>query len=125
MLHQLKLMLGIEDASQDEKLLYILNNAITQVEEYIHDTNIDGLDGIIVQLAAYNYSSGLFSGQSSGGTSGGVSGEIKKESYSGVTYEYTTSADFTSSSSSAGESNTYFAQNIAPLLRGRRKMRMC
>ena len=144
-LRRVKKLLKIEDDSLDELLLYLIETAIYQVQEYIHDTRIDGLEGIIAQYVAYMYNSGEGTGgeasssssssSSEGGSTIPVSvGELKRESYSGVTFEYTTSADLVSKSSSSNKNSsgssgnaidsTYFGTHIAPFLRGRRMVQV-
>lgn len=109
------------------------------VRSYINSENVDGLEPIIAQLTAHLYTSGLEgasgeSGSSSSSSSGGgiepKIGEVKSESYSGVKWEYTTTADFVNKSSSSsktattasGDVATYFTSYIVPLLRSRRHM---
>lgn len=128
-LNRTKKLLGITDNAQDELLLSIIEGAVIQVQEYIHDSNIIGLEPIIALYAAHNYESGEGSGEGSS-SAGGITpklGEIKEEAYSGVTFKYTTTADFASKSSSSSSSsssgdtpNTYFMNMIAPYLKGRR-----
>ena len=130
-LNRTKKLLGIEDNSQDELLLSIIEGAVIQIQEYIHDSNIVGLEPIVALYAAHNFESGEGTGEGSS-SAGGITpqlGEIKEEAYSGVTFKYTTTADFagkssssSSSSSSSGQPNTYFMNMIAPYLKGRRRI---
>ena len=130
-LNRTKQLLGISDNSQDEQLLYVIEGAVLQVQEYIHDSNIIGLEPLIALYAAHNMESGEGTGEGSS-SAGGITpqlGEIKEEAYSGVTFKYTTTADFagkssssSSSSSSSGQPNTYFMNMIAPYLKGRRRI---
>ena len=142
LLLRVKTLLDITDDSQDNKLILLIENALYQVKAFIHSENVDGLEAPICQLVAYLYTSGLdgATGASSGSSStseggGGVTpvqGELKRESYpGGISWEYTTSADFveksssssrSSSSTASGDAATYFNTQIAPLLRGRRHL---
>ena len=110
------------------------------VRSYINSQDVTGLEPIIAQLVCYLYTSSLegATGQSEAGSSsssgGGSSvepniGELKRESYSNVTFEYVTSADFVNKSSSSssqkattssGDPVTYFNSFIVPLLRNRK-----
>lgn len=114
MFEQLKLLLNITDSSKDDLLELAIAQALERVQEYIHHKDIKGIEHIIVQYAAYCYNSGEFEGK--GGT--GATGELKKEGYSGVTFEYTTQADYAGKSS-----GSYFDTMIAPYLRPRRIIR--
>ena len=131
-LNRTKQLLNITDTSQDEQLLYLIEGAVLQIQEYIHDTNIIGLEPFVALLAAHNMESGEGTGEGSS-SAGGITpqlGEVKEESYSGVTYKYTTTADFagksssssSSSSNTGGQPNTYFMNMIAPFLKGRRRI---
>ena len=135
-LNRTKRLLGISDSSKDEVLLLLTEQAVLQVQEYIHDSNIVGLEPIIALYVAHLYQSGetlvLASAVSSEGTSSAVItpqlGEVKSVSYpEGVSVSYTTSADFVNKSSSktyslssTGDPGTYFYAMIAPYLTGRR-----
>lgn len=141
-LWRVKTLLDLSDDSQDTKLILLIENAIYQVKAYIHSENIDGLEAPICQLVAYLYTSNLDGATDGTGESGSSSssgggiepklGELKGEHYpGGISWEYTTTADFVNKSSSSssksatnssGDAITYFNSRIAPLLRGRRKM---
>ena len=136
-LYRVKKLLDITDSQEDSKLLLFIENALWQVRAYIHTEDVSGLEAPIAQYAAYLYTSGMeaaisSSSSSSSSEGGGVTpvmGELKSEHYpGGISWEYTTSADFAeksysgSGSSSGGDPATYFTTFIAPLLRSRRKI---
>ena len=133
-LNRTKKLLGITGNEKDEELLYLVENAVLQVQEYIHDSNIMGLEPIIAQYVAHNYITGEGKGSSSSSSTSGITptlGEVKRRSYpEGLSIDYTTSADFagkTSSSSSSMSANgpsTYFFNMIVPYLKGRRKVQV-
>ena len=128
-LNRVKKLLDIQDNSQDEFLILLIESAIFQVQSYIHTSDVGGCEPLIAMLVAHNYTSGEGEGEGSSSSGGGVEpklGEVKSESYYGVKYEYTTTADFasksssSSSSSKSGEPSTYFFEYIAPFLKERR-----
>ena len=129
-LNRTKKLLGITDNEKDEELLYLVENAVLQVQEYIHDSNIVGLEPIIAQFVAHNYVTGEGKGESSSSASGikPKLGEVKSRSYpEGISIDYTTSADFAGKSSSSASisssgPNTYFFTMVVPYLKGRRRI---
>lgn len=137
-LYRVKKLLDITDSQEDSKLLLFIENALWQVRAYIHTEDVSGLEAPIAQYAAYLYTSGLEAAtgtesSSSSSSGGGIEpklGEVKSESYSGVKFDYTTTADFVNKSSSSsrsgtssgGDPATYFTTYITPLLRSRRKI---
>ena len=141
-LFRVKKLLDLEDDSQDTKLILLIESAMGQFRSYMHNNNLDGLEYLLAQYVGHLYMSGEgdgsdapeAGGSSSSSSSSGVTpviGELKAESYSGVRFEYTTTADFTSKSSSSsgnkattagGDIATYFNTMIAPHLRSRRRI---
>lgn len=140
-LFRVKKLLDIEDDSLDTKLILLIESAMGQFRSYMHNNNLDGLEYLLAQYVGHLYMSGEgdgsdspeSGGSASSSSSSGVTpvlGELKAESYSGVKFEYTTSADFTNKSSSSqksattssGDIATYFNTMIAPHLRSRRRI---
>ena len=137
-------MLDITDNADDVKLHLAVENAMLRFRSYLHSDDLDGLEPLLARYVGHLMTSGEMSGvtgsisqsSSSSSTSGGgvepTIGEIKRETYSGVSIERTTSADFVERSSqsssskegttAAGDAMTWFMSYIAPHLRGRRKV---
>lgn len=133
------MLLGLIDDSRDELLMYIVEDAISQIELYIHAPICEKLIPVAAKLAVNIYLMGGYNEtvEDSEGhiipipTPTGV-GEVKRESYENVSFEYVTSLDVAeaaaknSSSSSSVEAGItdpgYFQEQIVPLLRGFRKV---
>ena len=76
MLDMVKLLLGITSTEKDELLLFLIEKASDEARNITHRPDIDGLENVICDMVVYNYNRI--------GTEG-----LKREVYSGVTYEYT------------------------------------
>ena len=76
MLDMVKLLLGITSTEKDELLLFLIEKASDEARNITHRNDIEGLENVICDMVVYNYNRI--------GTEG-----LKKETYSGVTYEYT------------------------------------
>lgn len=77
MLNNIKLLLGLSDTSKDELLTLLIEQAQDEARNYIHDSNLSGLDSIICQMVIYRFNHLGNEGLSS-------------ENYSGVSFSYTT-----------------------------------
>lgn len=75
MLDKIKILLGITDASKDELLTLLIQQAQEEAINYIHDDNLSGLDNTLIQMVIYKFN--LL------GTEG-----LESEAYSGVSYRY-------------------------------------
>lgn len=77
MLNNIKLLIGLTDDSKDKLLTLLISQAQDEARNYIHDSNLSGLDSIIQQMVIYKFN--LLGSE-------GISGE----DYSGVSFEYLT-----------------------------------
>ena len=77
MLNNIKLLLGLSDTSKDKLLTLLISQVQDEARNYIHDSNLNGLDSIIVQMVIYKFNHLGNEGLSS-------------ENYSGVSFSYTT-----------------------------------
>lgn len=77
MLRKIKLLLGLTGNDKDELLNLLLDNAIEYAQNITHNSNVDELSGCIQQIVIYNYNRISTEG-------------ISSESYSGVSFNYTT-----------------------------------
>lgn len=79
MLEELKVFLGISESENDRntesRLMLLLSFAEREVKEYCGISEINGLENIIVEIAAIKYNRG--------GSEG-----VASESYSGASYSY-------------------------------------
>ncbi len=79
MLENIKLLLGIKDASKDDILMLLLQSCINEAKNYTHNDSIVDYENVIDDMVVYRFN--LL------GTEG-----LDAETYSGVRFEY--SADY-------------------------------
>lgn len=79
MLENIKLLLGIKDASKDNVLMLLLQSCINEAKNYTHNDSIVDYENVIDDMVVYRFN--LL------GTEG-----LDAETYSGVHFEY--SADY-------------------------------
>ena len=79
MLENIKLLLGIKDASKDNVLMLLLQSCINEAKNYTHNDSIVDYENVIDDMVVYRFN--LL------GTEG-----LDAETYSGVRFEY--SADY-------------------------------
>ena len=79
MLENIKLLLGINDASKDDVLMLLIEQCINEAKNYTHNDSIVGYENVINDMVIYQFNRL--------GTEG-----LDAETYSGVRFEY--SADY-------------------------------
>lgn len=79
LLDKVKLLLGITEASKDDLLTLLIEQATDEAISYTHCNDVDQLNTTIVKMVVYNYNRL--------GTEG-----VDSEGFSGVSYSY--SADY-------------------------------
>lgn len=79
MLENIKLLLGITDNSQDEKLMVLIERCINEAKNYTHNDSIVNYENVINDMVIFQFNRL--------GTEG-----VNAETYSGVKFEY--SADY-------------------------------
>ena len=75
MLTNIKLLLGITDSSEDDKLELLIDMCTSEAKNYTHNDSIEGYDNVIEDMVIYSFNNL-------------GSENLKSESYSGVKFDY-------------------------------------
>lgn len=75
MLENIKLLLGIKDASKDDILMLLIQSCINEAKNYTHNNSIINYENVIDDMVVYRFN--LL------GTEG-----LNSETYSGVKFDY-------------------------------------